>query len=111
MTSSMIEGQRVFYLLDDQITANNTIIDRAKKCSKLKKKSVIIVKGGPGTGKSVIALNALAELLQKGYSVYHATGSKSFTTALRKIVGKRSTNFFKYFNYSQLNAIFKYDIR
>jgi len=94
----MIQGQKAFYLLDEQITANNAIIDRAKKCARLKHKSVIIIQGGPGTGKSVIALNAIAELLNKGLSVYHATGSKSFTSTLRKIVGTRAGKLFKYFN-------------
>lgn len=98
VTARMIDGQNVFHLIDEQLVANNTIIDRAKKCSKLPRKSVIIVNGGPGTGKSVIALNALAELLGKGLTVYHATGSKSFTNTLRKITGSRVMNLFKYFN-------------
>ncbi len=97
-TSHMIENQKIFTLIDEQITANNTILDRAKKCSKLKNKSVIIVKGGPGTGKSVIALNALAELLSRGQKVYHATGSAAFTQTLRKIVGYKASGLFKYFN-------------
>lgn len=98
LTSAMIAGQKVFNLIDDQITANNTIIDRARKCAKLKRKSVIVVRGGPGTGKSLIALNALAELIKKGIVVYHATGSKSFTETLRKVVGYRAAKLFKYFN-------------
>ncbi|HLL60761.1 MAG TPA: DUF2075 domain-containing protein, partial [Candidatus Nitrosocosmicus sp.] len=97
-TKNMIKGQKVFNLIDEQIAANNTIIDRAKKSSKLKKKAVIIVRGGPGTGKSVIGLNALAELLDKGLVVFHATGSSAFTTTLRKIVGARPAKLFKYFN-------------
>src|SRR3989344_8837956 len=94
----MITGQKAFTLIDEQITANNTILDRAKKCTKLNKKSIIIVRGGPGTGKSVIALNVLAELLEKGEAVYHATGSKAFTETLRKIVGFRTAKLFRYFN-------------
>ena len=94
----MINGQKAFHLLDDQITANNAIIDRAKKCVKAKGKSVIVIHGGPGTGKSVIALNAIAELLTKGLTVYHATGSKSFTTTLRRVVGSRVDKLFRYFN-------------
>lgn len=94
----MIESQRAFTLIDDQIAANNTIIDRAKKCARSSKKSVILVRGGPGTGKSVIALNAAAELLSKKHEVYHATGSAAFTTTLRKIVGPRAARLFKYFN-------------
>jgi len=101
----MISGQKAFTLIDEQITANNTIIDRAKKCSKLKKKSVIIVRGGPGTGKSVIALNAVAELLSKGLTVFHATGSAAFTTTLRKIVGSRTAKLFKYFNSFQAQKV------
>lgn len=97
-TKHMIQGQHAFHLIDEQLTANNTIIDRAIKCSKLKNKSVIIVQGGPGTGKSVIALNALAELLSRGITVFHATGSSAFTKTLRKIVGVRASNLFKYFN-------------
>jgi hypothetical protein len=102
-TYHMIEGQKVFTLIDEQLTANNTIIDRAKKAARLKKKTVIIVQGGPGTGKSVIALNALAELLSKGLVVFHSTGSAAFTTTLRKIVGYRTAQLFKYFN-SFVNA-------
>jgi len=97
-TRAMIQGQKAFTLIDEQITAYNTILDRAKKRSKLKMKSVIVVRGGPGTGKSVIALNVLAELLSMGLTVFHATGSAAFTTTVRKIVGTRAANHFKYFN-------------
>ena len=94
----MISGQHVFNLLEEQITAYNTILDRAKKSAKLARKSVIIVKGGPGTGKSAIALNVIAELLSKRIAVYHATGSAAFTTTLRRVVGQRASPLFKYFN-------------
>jgi len=45
-----------------------------------------------------MALNILAELLSKGYTVYHATGSAAFTNTLRKIAGLRAAKLFKYFN-------------
>ncbi|MFM7147143.1 MAG: DUF2075 domain-containing protein, partial [Actinomycetales bacterium] len=64
-------------------------------------KTVIIVTGGPGTGKSVIALSLLGELARQGRSVLHATGSQSFTKTLRKVAGRGSTRtqqLFKYFN-------------
>ena len=97
-TSSMIKGQKVFNLLEDQLAAYYAILDRAKKASKSKSKSVILVRGGPGTGKSVIALNVIAELLSRGQTVFHATGSAAFTSTLRKIVGTRAAAMFKYFN-------------
>jgi uncharacterized protein len=48
-----------------------------------------LVRGGPGTGKSVIALNLLARLSAKEFNTHYVTGSKSFTETLRQIVGRR----------------------
>src|SRR2546428_3945203 len=97
-TSDMIKGQKVFNLLEDQLAAYYALLDRANKASRLKERAVIIVRGGPGTGKSVIALNVIAELLSRGQTVFHATGSAAFTATLRKIVGASAENLFKYFN-------------
>ena len=50
------------------------------------KKSVIIVKGGPGTGKTVIALSILAELAsnkKKTYNLHYATKSKPLLEGVR----------------------------
>jgi len=96
-TKEIISKQRVFNLIDDQIAAYNAIIDRAGKLAALKTKSIILVKGGPGTGKSVIALEAMAELMRRGKVVFHATGSSAFTKTLRKILGRRVEKFFKFF--------------
>lgn len=96
-THEMINKQQVFNLIDDQIAAYNSIMHHAKKLSESKEKSVIIVKGGPGTGKSVIALEVMAELMRKGKIVFHATGSSAFTKTLRKILGRRSERLFKFF--------------
>jgi hypothetical protein len=71
---------------------------RAKKLAQTAKKSMVIVKGGPGTGKSVIALEVMGELMRQGRTVYHATGSSAFTNTLRKIVGVRARSLFKFFN-------------
>ena len=64
-------------------------------------KEVVIVTGGPGSGKSVIALSLLGELYRQGYPALHATGSRSFTQTMRRYVGHgapRVKNLFKYFN-------------
>jgi len=97
-TGEMINKQQIFHLIDEQITAYKSIMSKAKKISDSKEKSIIIVKGGPGTGKSVIALEVMGELLRKGKSVVHATGSSAFTNTLRKILGTRSAKQFKFFN-------------
>ncbi|MBI2008975.1 DUF2075 domain-containing protein [Candidatus Saccharibacteria bacterium] len=53
--------------------------------------------GGPGTGKSVIALEVMGELMRQGRTVFHATGAAAFTKTLQKIVGTRASKLFKYF--------------
>ena len=63
-----------------------------------RQKQVVIVHGGPGTGKSVIAINLLADLLRLGVNAQYATGSKAFTETLWEIVGTRSKANFRYFN-------------
>ncbi len=97
-TSEMINKQQIFNLIDDQIAAYNAIMHKAKKLAQSKQKSMVVVKGGPGTGKSVIALEVMGELMRQGRTVYHATGSSAFTNTLRKIVGVRARSLFKFFN-------------
>ena len=97
-TRDMINDQQIFTLIDDQISAYNAIMSKAKKLSNSNEKSVIIVKGGPGTGKSVIALEVMGELMRNGQLVFHATGSSAFTNTLRKILGTRLRGLFKFFN-------------
>lgn len=65
-----------FSLLEEQIVAKNTILSALKKINR--KKSVVLVKGGPGTGKTVIALHVLAELAHSGnhLNIRYATKSK-----------------------------------
>jgi hypothetical protein len=97
-TGQMINTQQIFHLIDAQMTAYNTIMSKAKNIAKSREKAVIIVKGGPGTGKSVIALEVMGELLRSGKNAIHATGSSAFTNTLRKILGVRSAKQFKFFN-------------
>lgn len=97
-TSEMINKRQIFNLIDEQIAAYNGIMHKVKQLYKTNRKSVAIVKGGPGTGKSVIALEVMGELLRQGKKVMHATGSSAFTNTLRNIVGIKAKNLFKFFN-------------
>jgi len=94
----VIKDKSEYILIDNQVVAFNRIMVESKKSLKTKKDVAIIVKGGPGTGKSVIALNVMAELAKMGKNVHYATGSKAFTETLRKIVGTRAGQQIKYFN-------------
>nr|WP_217907593.1 DUF2075 domain-containing protein [Desulfosediminicola ganghwensis] len=59
--SSMLKGNEEFVLIDDQKLVYETSIQLAKTASS-RKKQVLIVEGGPGTGKSVVAINLLVRL-------------------------------------------------
>ncbi|MGN2243325.1 DNA/RNA helicase domain-containing protein [Frateuria sp. GZRR33] len=61
----MMKGNREFVLIDDQKVAFESAAALATAAS-VEKKQVVIIKGGPGTGKSVIAVNLLAHLSKQG---------------------------------------------
>lgn len=95
---NIIKGNPEYILLDEQLVAFDKVMASAQKGFHDKQKKVILIKGGPGTGKSVIAINLMADLLLKGYNAQYATGSRAFTMTLRKIIGSRGSIQFKYFN-------------
>jgi len=60
--SKMLQGKEAFVLIDDQKTVLETIV-KAANDGLQGPKQVVIVNGGPGTGKSVVAINALSRLM------------------------------------------------
>ncbi|MDE1466090.1 DNA/RNA helicase domain-containing protein [Spartinivicinus poritis] len=70
--SSMLTGNREFVLLDEQKLVYETAIDLAHQAVKGKKQT-LIVRGGPGTGKSVIAINLLVELTKREMLVQYVS--------------------------------------
>ncbi len=95
---NIIRSQKEYILLDEQLVVYDAVLAAARKGFHDKRKCVLIIKGGPGTGKSVIAINLMADLSLKGFNCHYATGSKAFTETLRKITGTRAGVQFKYFN-------------
>jgi hypothetical protein len=97
-----VKHRQQFVLLDEQQVAFKVVEQAVDLAGDENSKTVVIVLGGPGSGKSVVALSLLGDLSRMGRRVLHATGSSSFTNTLRKIVvGSRSTRaqeMFKYFN-------------
>lgn len=59
---SLLRGNEEFVMIDEQKVVYENIKQIAERSS-IENKNVIIVKGGPGTGKSVVAINLLVELL------------------------------------------------
>ncbi|SDX93684.1 hypothetical protein SAMN05661080_01760 [Modestobacter sp. DSM 44400] len=96
-----IRTREQFVLLDEQRVAFDLVLHEVEKARRGDHKSVVIVSGGPGSGKSVIALSLLGELGRRGVRVVHATGSRSFTQTLRNVAGHRAPRtraLFRYFN-------------
>ena len=97
---SMLKGNREFIMIDEQKVAYEEILRLSLQCQKDYKKRTIIVKGGPGTGKTVIAVNLLAELTQRDQMVqYVSKNSAPRQVYLKKLKGliKKSSvdNMFK----------------
>lgn len=61
---SMLDGNPEFVMIDEQKVVYETALSLARKATK-KKKQVLIVEGGPGTGKSVVAVNLLAKMTRE----------------------------------------------
>ena len=77
-------------MIDDQKLVYETALELAKRSSP-SQKNVLIVEGGPGTGKSVVAINLLVELTNR--------------RALVKYVTKNATP--RYVYESKLTGVFK----
>lgn len=70
---SMADGNPIFRLIDDQKVVYESILQAFDNWEKERKKTVIIVKGGPGTGKSVIAVKALIEMTRRQRLCHYVT--------------------------------------
>jgi DUF2075 family protein len=69
---SMLKGNREFLLIDDQKLVFETALELARK-SAAGHKHTLIVDGGPGTGKTVVAINLLAEFINGHLNVQYVT--------------------------------------
>ncbi|MFV8182402.1 MULTISPECIES: DUF2075 domain-containing protein [unclassified Streptomyces] len=96
-----VREREQFVLLDEQQVAYRKVLNAVRRAQRSDHKEVVVITGGPGTGKSVIALSLLGELYRRGIPALHATGSQSFTKTMRKVAGARKRevqDLFKYFN-------------
>ncbi len=69
---SMLLGNKEFTLIDNQKIVYETALTLASD-DKATANNVMVVKGGPGTGKSVVAINLLVELTNRGLVTQYVT--------------------------------------
>jgi len=101
LAAEEVQNREQFVLLDEQQTAYSHVMRAVEQSYRANTKEVIVVSGGPGSGKSVIALSLMGELSRRGRTTLHATGSSAFTQTLRRVAGARAPSvkgMFKYFN-------------
>ena len=69
----LLDGKDEFVMVDEQQVAYATITKLVKDNIRRGGKYTIIVRGGPGTGKSVIAIQTMAKLISEGYAASYMT--------------------------------------
>jgi DUF2075 family protein len=70
--TSLLKGNQEFVMIDDQKVVYEEALKLAKQSSE-KNKNVLIVEGGPGTGKTVLAMNLLVKLTEMGLVAQYVT--------------------------------------
>jgi DUF2075 family protein len=88
--SSMLQGNEEFVMIDDQKVVYETALKLSKESS-ISNKHVLIVQGGPGTGKSVLAINLLVKLTKEQFVAQYVTRN----SAPREVYEIKLTGSFK----------------
>ena len=99
LAADEIKNREQFHLLDEQQVAYSLVMKAVRDAEVANTKTAVVITGGPGSGKSVIALSLLGDLSRRGKTCLHATGSRAFRNSLRKIAGARAPQVQKMFSY------------
>lgn len=87
----MLSGNKEFNMIDEQKVFYEEALTLANRAIKEDKKIVYVVQGGPGTGKSVLAINLLVELLNRHLTTFYVTKN----SAPREVFSERLRGNFK----------------
>ncbi|MDQ0246171.1 DUF2075 family protein [Bacillus fengqiuensis] len=82
---NMLKGNQEFIMIDDQKVVFETAVQLAKEAVRTNQKQVLVVEGGPGTGKSVLAVNLLVELTAQNLVCQYVTKN----AAPRKVYARK----------------------
>lgn len=98
---SILNGNREFEMIDEQLVAYSTILKLVENTINKNEKHTVIVKGGPGTGKSVIAVNLLAKIINNGYTCNYISKNSAPRRAFSESLTRGK------YNVSYLKGLFK----
>ena len=90
----MVLGNSEFTLIEEQKVVFELALQFARKL-RPGKRTVFLVRGGPGTGKSVVAIHLMAAMLQKGLNIRYVSKNAAPRTVFKaKLTGQlRGTRF------------------
>ena len=71
--AKMLQGNKEFNMIDEQKVIYEDAIRMAIDTVASDSKNVLVVQGGPGTGKSVLAINLLVELTKRNMTSFYVT--------------------------------------
>lgn len=99
---NMLNNNEEFILIDEQKIVSEKLFKIAKSHQNVQdKKQVIIVEGGAGTGKSIIAIDLLGKLINKGLITFYVAKSSYVKENYFKMLTKDVPR------YSYLKTLFK----
>ncbi len=94
--SSLLKGNKEFVLIDNQKTIYEEALETGVYAKNHDKKHVMIVEGGPGTGKSVLAINLLKQFLNNNLTAFYVSkNSAPRSVYLSKLTKKDNTSSLK----------------
>jgi DUF2075 family protein len=92
--SQMLKGNKEFYMIDSQKIVYEYALRNAIDTVGSNSKNVMIVRGGPGTGKSVLAINLLVELNNRNMTCFYVTKNAAPRTVYAtKLRGEYTTTY------------------
>lgn len=91
--ATMVRGTPVFDLLDEQAVCFDMCVRTMLQCLKDNKKRTILIQGGPGTGKSVLAVNLLMHFILCNCNAAYVTKNSAPRQAFLSILsGNKAEN-------------------
>ncbi len=91
--ATMVRGTPVFDLLDEQAVCYDMCVRTMLQCLKDRKKRTLLIQGGPGTGKSVLAVNLLMHFITCSCNAAYVTKNSAPRQAFLSILsGNKAEN-------------------
>ena len=100
--ATMVRGTPVFDLLDEQAVCYDMCICTMLQCLKDQKKRTILVQGGPGTGKSVLAVNLLMHFITSACNAAYVTKNSAPRQAFLSILSQNKAE-----NIAEISQLFR----